>query len=149
MFRSFYKTKYIAALMCLLVFAVFTLPAHIGESAAEPVKPAYPDRRMIVLDCSSMCTEKMSKFAAEFFSTGQKAEKTRQRYGNHLENKILSAADFAAGGCVFCNYGAVSVPFHTKICALLFLIIITYIFSTDGKKRRTMPVKPTNYKFMR
>ena len=134
-FNLVYKTKYIVALALLLAFAVFVVPAHIGETFAKPETPNFPVKSNAFFDYVDISASFIAPERTEFFGRFEGVKELKQRHGAVRQEKLLPVTKTVLEKYINSVYANLRIPFYTELCTLLAQLIVIYIFMTDGKKR--------------
>ncbi len=135
MYNTFHKIKYIILIALLPAILISLLPANIGVFKNAERRDDISADVSMGFDSRGMSDAVVSGAFAEFL--GRYTQFVRLKNFGGCTGGLKTAAavkykfDFNQNNI----YTPVRIPYYAEICMILSLIVITFIFLTDGKKR--------------
>lgn len=135
MYNTFHKIKYIILIALLPAILISILPTDIGVLKNAAGYADFTADVSMDFDSRGICDAVVSGAFAEFL--GRYAQFVRLKNFGGCTGGLKTAAavkykfDFNQNNI----YTPFRIPYYAEICMILSLIVITFIFLTDGKKR--------------
>lgn len=135
MFNTSHKIKYVILTALLSAILISILPTGIAVLKNSEGRADYAANECMDFDPGSINDAVAFGTFGELF--GRYAEILRlKNYGGCMCGlKVAATAKYKFGFNQNNIYTPVRIPYYAETCMVLSLIVITFIFMTDGKKR--------------